>query len=79
MTDSAEQQREQKRAPEREAPAGEEPGKRVHLVASKIHGIAPVRHPRVGPEYQAVIPDLCAAAQAAGGAAKTGNSTRTDS
>jgi hypothetical protein len=33
--------------------------KRQHVVASKIHGIAPIRKPRIGPGYQAVIPDLC--------------------
>jgi hypothetical protein len=32
--------------------------KRQNVVASKIHGIAPIRRPRVGPQYQAVIPEL---------------------
>jgi hypothetical protein len=37
--------------------------KRQHVIASKIHGIAPIRKPRIGPEYQAVIPDLCTPAK----------------
>jgi ELM2 domain len=33
-------------------------GKTNRLIASKIHGVAPIRKPRVGPEYQATIPEL---------------------
>jgi hypothetical protein len=33
-------------------------GKRVQLLTSKILGVAPYRKPRVGPEYQAVIPQF---------------------
>jgi hypothetical protein len=32
--------------------------KSLHLTASKIHGIAPKRKPRIGPDYQAVVPPL---------------------
>ena len=41
-----------------EAPAA----KRVDVVASKIHGIAPRRKPRIGSAYQAVLPDVQPAA-----------------
>lgn len=43
----------------------EEAAKRTLLTASKIHGVAPVRKPRVGSQYQATIPPLQTAGPAA--------------
>jgi hypothetical protein len=31
--------------------------KRVQVAVSKIHGIAPQRRPRIGAQYQAVVPE----------------------
>jgi len=36
----------------------EKASKKLHFTDSKIHSIAQPRKPRIGPEYQAVIPDL---------------------
>lgn len=54
-----------KRAPPRAAPPppaapGSDPGANEGsppLRASKIEGVAPYRRPRVGPQYQATLPD----------------------
>lgn len=54
-------QEEAERVGKRDLVATDEPTaavKSVHHTASKINGVAPKRKPRIGAEYQAVIPPV---------------------